>query len=158
MVILSKKATKIVKHFNLKNNSKNNSIGLQKKYFKEESNLIKACIQYLELHGFIVIRNNSGIVFLEHKGKKRAIRMGTAGASDIIACSPDGKFVAIECKSSTGRLTEKQAEFIEKVKKCNGKAIVVRNIDDLILFLQTNFFNNSQVNNIYLKKAYKGGG
>lgn len=62
--------------------------------------------------------------------------MGTTGSSDIIACSPDGKFIAIECKSTKGKLTRAQQEFLKKVESLGGKALVVKNIDELISLLK----------------------
>ena len=102
------------------------------KYKKEESGIVKTCLEYLSLMGYIAIRNNSGLVIFDSNNKKRAIKLGTAGSPDIIACSPKGQFVAIECKSSKGRLTEKQKEFLKKVEKLGGKSLVVKSIDDLI--------------------------
>lgn len=106
-----------------------------KYYKKEESALIKACMQYLSLMGYLPIRNNSGLVVIGNE-RKRAIKMGTTGSSDIIACSPDGKFIAIECKSTKGKLTRAQQEFLKKVESLGGKALVVKNIDELISLLK----------------------
>ncbi len=88
--------------------------------------------------GYLPVRNNSGMVFIRDGSQRtRAVRVGIPGSPDIIACSPKGKFIAIECKSKTGRLTKKQLEFIEKINALGGKALVVRNIDDLIKFIES---------------------
>lgn len=92
-------------------------------------------MDYLSLNGYIVLRNNSGFIFLESKNGKRAIKMGKAGASDIIACSPEGKFVAIECKVNS-KLTEKQKQFLDDVAEKGGIALVVKSLDDLITFIK----------------------
>lgn len=104
----------------------------RKKYKREESSLVKACISYLSYAGYLVIRNNSGLIIINSNGEHRAIKMGASGSPDIIACSPNGQFIAIECKSPKGKLTPKQEQFLNKVRKFGGKAIVVRSIDDLI--------------------------
>lgn len=103
-----------------------------KKYKKEESNLVKACMEYLKYTGYLAIRNNSGLIILNSNNKNRAIKMGAIGAFDIIACSTKGKFVAIECKSKNGKLSKKQEEFMNKVRKLGGIAIVVRSLEDLM--------------------------
>lgn len=113
----------------------NHSPGQTRKNSKKESALVRACIDYLSLNGYIVLRNNSGFIFLEDKNGKRAIKMGKAGASDIIACSPEGKFVAIECKVNS-KLTEKQKQFLDDVAEKGGIALVVKSLDDLITFIK----------------------
>lgn len=105
---------------------------------REEATLIRACMEYLTLRGFLVLRNNAGLIVLREKDRTRAVRMGMKGASDIIACSPGGRFVAIECKSRKGKLTETQREFLDKVRKTGGIALVVRSVDELISFFKEN--------------------
>lgn len=90
-------------------------------------------MQYLSLMGYLPIRNNTGLIIVSGKdGSRRAIKAGTPGSPDIIACSPRGEFVAIECKSSKGKLSKKQADFIERINRLGGKAMVVRSIEELI--------------------------
>lgn len=108
----------------------------RKKKNNEESCLVKACIELLTLKGYFAIRNNSGMLVIKDKDKTRAVKMGLKGSADIIACSPTGKFVAIECKASRGRLTKAQQEFLEKIQSLGGIALVIRNVDDLIKFLE----------------------
>lgn len=106
---------------------------MRKRLLIKEKNVLNSCIQYLTLKGYVVIRNNTGaFVSQNQNGKKRFIRFGQAGSSDIIACSKDGKFVAVECKSDTGRVTPYQSDFLRRVKSNNGIAVIVRTIDDLI--------------------------
>lgn len=100
---------------------------------QKESNLVKACIQYLQWRGFLVLRNNSGLLLIKgENGKTRAVKLGKKGSSDIIACSPWGQFVAIECKSGLGRLTDEQAKFLEEVRNRGGIAAVVRDVEELV--------------------------
>ncbi|NPV51712.1 MAG: VRR-NUC domain-containing protein [Candidatus Methanofastidiosum sp.] len=108
----------------------------QKKYKREEQNLVKAVLEYLYYKGFIAIRNNSGVIFIGNGERKRAIRVGLSGSADIIACSPKGNFVAIECKSKKGKLTNKQKEFLDKVKTLGGVALIVRSLDDVINYFE----------------------
>lgn len=87
--------------------------------------------------GYLPLRNNSGVIFITAAtGRTRAVKVGTPGSPDIIACSPKGQFIAIECKTKKGRLTKKQIEFIERINALGGKALVVRSLDDLIQFVE----------------------
>lgn len=133
--LTEKEASLLLKNLQ-KNGERKSSRGLNKKnkekYKKEEASLIKACITYLRYAGYLAIRNNSGFVFLDSNGKKRAIKMGLAGSTDIIACSPKGQFIAIECKSKNGKLSHRQEQFLNEVRKLGGKAIVIKSIDDLM--------------------------
>lgn len=47
-----------------------------------------------------------------------------SGVADLLCCIK-GKFVALECKSSVGRLSELQKHEIEKVQKSGGLAYCV---------------------------------
>ena len=48
---------------------------------------------------------------------------GRAGVPDFIVCHR-GKFVAIECKAGTNKLTALQANEIEAIRRANGVAVV----------------------------------
>lgn len=100
----------------------------------KETHIVKTCIEYLTLKGFVCIRNNTGAIVSEYKGKKRFFKFGQKGSSDIIACSPKGEFYAIECKTDTGKLTYEQEGFLQKVKDKFGHSIVARTVDDLIKY------------------------
>lgn len=58
------------------------------------------------------------------------------GASDIVGCFPDGRFIAVECKSKKGRLTNSQKRFLEEVRTKGGIALVVRSVDELHLLVE----------------------
>lgn len=96
-----------------------------------ESDVVSAVRQYLEWRGAVVVRVNSGATVLEYKGRKRVIRMAEAGTSDILACLPDGRFCAMECKrDAASKPTAAQLEFLERVRKAGGIAAIVRTVED----------------------------
>lgn len=99
-----------------------------------ESELVRDCISYLKIKGYEVLRVNSGLVVLDpqNSGRKRIIRLAKAGTSDIIACAPDGTFVAIECKTGKNKPTFHQRQFLQNIEKRGGIALIVRSVDDLI--------------------------
>ena len=54
-------------------------------------------------------------------------RYGLKGSADILGVSGDGKFVAIEVKTGTGRLNPSQVSFRDMLTKFNGIYILVHN-------------------------------
>lgn len=62
------------------------------------------------------------------------------GVADILGILPDGKFLAIEVKTKTGRLSEHQRQFLENIKRMNGIAFVARSLEDVYENLQ-GYFN-----------------
>lgn len=46
-------------------------------------------------------------------------------------CGSGGRFLAIECKADGGRLSDRQAAFLDTVRKFGGVAIVARSLEDL---------------------------
>ena len=55
------------------------------------------------------------------------IKFGLAiGSSDIIGITPDGRFLAVEVKTDTGRATKEQLQFIESVRRAGGVSGIAR--------------------------------
>ena len=61
---------------------------------------------------------------------------GTAGIPDIIACV-NGRFVAFEVKTQTGKATKLQEATIKKILSAGGVAAVVRSVDEVRAVLET---------------------
>ena len=55
---------------------------------------------------------------------------GTSGVPDIICCYK-GRFLGLEVKLPSGRLTELQKRTIEKINRAGGIACRVENVDDV---------------------------
>ena len=66
------------------------------------------------------------------------------GASDIVGILPQtvsvvghdspitfGNFLAVECKTPTGRITKEQAEVLAEIERLGGVAVVARSLDKL---------------------------
>ena len=73
-------------------------------------------------------RQNSGA----YKDGSRFIRYGWPGCSDVLGQLKDGRFLAVEVKSATGRLRPEQAAFLELVAAAGGVAFVARNCADVV--------------------------
>lgn len=93
---------------------------LLNKTYRTEAPCLAQAEETLELAGAVVIRSAYGT---------------RAGIADILACF-EGFFVAVECKSATGVLSEQQKRFIENVRAAGGVAIVARCMHDIILELE----------------------
>lgn len=112
-----------------------------------ESGVQKAIADLLVMSGWLVIRVNAGAMKDDYKGRPRFIRFvlwralgtvaKTAGISDLIGCTPAGRFFAIECKSPglANLVTEKQAEFLSVVRSLGGLAIVADSVDDVLVLV-----------------------
>ena len=60
---------------------------------------------------------------------------GTAGIPDIIACI-NGRFVAFEVKTETGKLTKLQEITIQKIKNARGQAFKVTSAAEVAAILK----------------------
>ena len=99
-----------------------------KDFYSSEKDLQKEILSYLCSSGIFAWRQNTGAVLY----KKRFVRFGLPGISDIIGIMPDGRFLAIEVKSEKGKLTVYQEGFLEAVRKNGGIAIIARSLFDVI--------------------------
>lgn len=97
-----------------------------------EIELQKQIVEMLNKNGFFVWRSNSGLAFFVDKhGKQRAFRAGFKGCSDIIGCTPNGNFVAIEVKIGKNKPSEAQEEFIYEIQKRSSLAFVAYSLEDV---------------------------
>jgi len=95
----------------------------------EEGAVVQACLEYLGIYGAFVWRNNTGSL----KDKiNRPVFFGKPGSSDILGLLPGGRFIAVECKSKKGKLSENQKDFLAEVERLGGLAIVARSVDDIM--------------------------
>ena len=81
-----------------------------------------------------IFRNNTGVSrFIDEYGKKRYVKFGLCvGSSDLIGIiKPEGKFLAIEVKTSKGKLTEYQKNFGTMIRSFGGIFIVARELKDV---------------------------
>jgi hypothetical protein len=99
-----------------------------------EAEILRAIIQLLKRHPRVAMcwRQNSG-TFQERNrdGTTRYIRANTArGMSDIMGTLKDGRTLAIEVKSRTGRMRPGQEEFLASIRAAGGVAGVCRSVED----------------------------
>lgn len=101
-----------------------------KKPVIKEGVVVNACIRWIFAQGGYAWRNNSG-AYKTPDG--RYIRFGEPGAADILALHPgsNGRLIAIECKSTTGRQKPEQRAWEAKIRQYGGVYILARSVDDL---------------------------
>jgi len=99
-----------------------------------EAQILKAVMALLKRHPKVAQcwRQNSG-TFQERNrdGSVRYISANTAkGMSDIMGVLKDGRTLAIEVKSATGRMRPGQEEFLATIRQAGGVAGVCRCVKD----------------------------
>ncbi len=98
--------------------------------------LTEAVIKLFNLNRFHLFRINTGV--FEGADGNRDIVSAPTGTPDILGHCPRGHFVAIEIKVGRDKLRPEQQAFIDRVGKTpDGRAVVIRNIDEAIAFLAT---------------------
>ena len=92
-----------------------------------ESEILRACLAYLDECGILAWRNNSG----RTKIGPRWVSFGLKGSGDILGILPDGRFLSVECKTASGRVSPDQESFMDKVRASGGVALVVHSAEEL---------------------------
>jgi hypothetical protein len=104
-----------------------------------ESEILRAIMALLKRHPRVAQcwRQNSG-TFAERNrdGSMRYVRANTQrGMSDIMGVLRDGRTLAIEVKSRTGRMRPGQEEFLQTIRQAGGVAGVCRSVEDAVALL-----------------------
>ncbi len=98
-----------------------------------EKEIQHAILDYLRIRGYLCKRNNAGMSFGQHNGKKWAIKIGEPGWPDIEGITKDGLYFGIEVKSATGKLEESQKAIGKKIGSMGGaRWFVARSVGDVI--------------------------
>lgn len=97
-----------------------------------ESAVVSACLAYLQVNRIMAWRNSTGATKTTRAdGSTGFLRFGSVGSADIIGILCDGRFLAVECKSAKGKLSDPQRVFMADIRKYGGVAIVARSMDEL---------------------------
>lgn len=99
---------------------------------RDESKLVKAAIDYLNLMGCFVWRNQTGVSRpMRSDGGTGYVPFGKVGSGDILGMTPTGRFISVECKVKGRKPTEHQEAFAAAVRKHGGIAMVIYDLDEL---------------------------
>lgn len=93
-----------------------------------ETVIVAECLEWLARHRIFAWRNNTGS-YKTPEG--RFIRYGHVGSGDILGLLPDGRFLAVECKTPTGTQSEPQKVFQAMVERNGGVYVLARSPADL---------------------------
>lgn len=96
---------------------------------KEETSILNNIRIELCKKGCIVHRANVGKFFTLDG---RMIQIGVDGHSDLYGHRPDGKAFYIEVKTQSGKIRDKQKEFLKVMKETGANAGIARNAEDAI--------------------------
>lgn len=81
---------------------------------------------------------NTGAAVYESHGRKRFVRFGHPGMSDILAIAPTtGKLIALEIKIPGKKPTPAQAEFLAIVNAAGGIGRCITSVDEAQALLDT---------------------
>ena len=110
-----------------------------KKKAQPEKVIENAILDYLLMvDGLFFKIQNVGIYDPIRKTFRKPSRHHKAGVSDILGVLR-GRFIAIEVKTPTGRLSKSQAKFLDEVKANGGLALVARSVEDVDNYLRSIF-------------------
>jgi hypothetical protein len=100
----------------------------------KENELQKAILTLLSYHQIKHWRINTTGLF---DPRTQTFRPSLSkGVSDIVGILPDGRFLAIEVKTKTGKVSQEQQVFLDAIRENNGVAIVARSIEDVAHVLE----------------------
>lgn len=100
---------------------------------KPETKIVHDCMLVLQTHHIFAWRNNTGATWMNG----RPVFYGLKGSSDIIGLLPDGRFLAVEVKSSGGKQSDSQKSFERGVVNNHGVYLLVHTAGELNDKLQT---------------------
>jgi hypothetical protein len=101
------------------------------KKVRSEANVQGDCMIALSDAGCVIWRNNCGQL-PDRTGRPIRYGVGNPGGSDLIGIAPDGRFLAVECKTAIGQPTDAQVRFIDAVRAKGGRAGIARSADDAV--------------------------
>jgi hypothetical protein len=92
-----------------------------------EAPVLHDCLKWLHAHGVFAWRNNTGTAWINGQ----PVSFGYPGSADITGILPDGRRLEIECKSATGKQSDKQKKFQANIERNHGVYILVRSVKEL---------------------------
>ena len=96
----------------------------------KEKDIQKQVIDFLRIKGFLVVKFPSVGIYKQKTNSY--IPQSRKGISDLLACSPKGRFMAIEIKYGKNKASKEQQDFIEEVNDKNGYGFIAYSVDDVI--------------------------
>jgi hypothetical protein len=108
----------------------------------KEQEIQKTITDFLKIKRFIVFKHRNVGIYKKDTGKYIPLAYGEKGISDIIACSPTGRFWAVEVKAPGKKPTEEQLDFLARVNAAGGKGILAFSLDEVMAAVGEEDSNN----------------
>ncbi len=86
-----------------------------------ESDLVSDILRYLALRGYFAWQT--------HDARHRPV---VPGIPDIMAVSPQGDLLAVECKGEDGVVSDDQEAFMRELRDRNARVVVARCLEDVV--------------------------
>ena len=109
-----------------------------------ESKIQQQIVEYFNNTYCLKHHNPRGLIFSIPNGgtrnKLEAITLKAtgllAGVSDLIVILPNGKLIFVEIKTDTGKMSEKQIDFQQRVEALGFEYLLIRSLDEFKLCIQ----------------------
>ena len=109
--------------------------------YSSESAIMRAIQLAASTQGHRLFRNNTGLFYTK---VGTPVRCGLCvGSSDLVGYTSTGRFLAVEVKTTPGRLSNDQRAFLMAVVAAGGIGICARSVDDFFCHLSRFLSNNS---------------
>lgn len=95
------------------------------------SSILAALKFYPRVVWFVRANSAAGKLIYPNGTTSQFMRFGFPGCPDILGMLDTGQFWCCEVKRASGRTTEAQAAFLDRVKGHGGIAFVAKSVDDL---------------------------
>ncbi len=92
-----------------------------------EAPVLHNCLKWLHQRGIFAHRENTGTVWINGQ----PVSFGYPGAADITGILPNGKRLEVETKSATGKQSDKQRKYQQRIEENHGVYLLVRSVEEL---------------------------
>jgi hypothetical protein len=104
-----------------------------------EHDFQKQVVSYLKYNKFYVFSVPNGLYIKNIATRKHYKAMGlTTGVSDLIIILPGGKYVCVELKTKTGKQSDSQIEFQQKIESLGGEYLIWKSLCDAETWVKQN--------------------
>ena len=92
-----------------------------------EAPVLHASLACLRRHGIFAHRQNTGMAWINGQ----PVSFGFPGAADVTGILPDGRRLEVECKSPTGKQSDKQRRYQQRIEENHGVYWLIRSVEEL---------------------------
>jgi len=105
---------------------------IMKKINRKETDIQLEICKYLKMRGYFFWRQNTAPTFQRSRNCYRSMpKFAINGVPDILLVK-EGRFIGIEVKSLTGRISKNQVIFRDLVIEAGGEYFIARSVEDVI--------------------------